>query len=295
MPQIIAVTNVPSHNRASMANRRIPHLGHLCLFLLFTVLSFIATELLVLAFSGAFHSTSQTLVAMQNPRLQIIANMLCYIVALLVAYLVFPRLWNRPFLTGIHWNGAAARPVLALVGLAVGFAAQGVTTLLPAPKDLPMEDLFRNPAIIWLLVAFGTLLAPLFEEIVFRGFLLPGIAIAVDYLSLPKPLDPIGQPDPYAAMEVLESWRSSDAFSTRALVVSSILTSLCFGLIHAPQLGFSWSSVGLLALVSLVLCYVRLRTRSVAASTILHASYNLSVFITLFVATGGFRHLERAV
>jgi len=38
---------------------------------------------------------------------------------------------------------------------------------------------------------------------------------------------------------------------------------------------------------------VRVRTRSVACSTIVHASYNLSVFLTLMVATGGYRHLEK--
>jgi membrane protease YdiL (CAAX protease family) len=52
--------------------------------------------------------------------------------------------------------------------------------------------------------------------------------------------------------------------------------------------------VGLLAGVSLVLCWVRVRYDSVAASTVCHACYNLSVFLTIFVGTGGFRHLDRA-
>jgi hypothetical protein len=38
---------------------------------------------------------------------------------------------------------------------------------------------------------------------------------------------------------------------------------------------------------------VRIKTRSVASSTLVHACYNLSVFMTLFIATGGYRHLER--
>ena len=151
-----------------------------------------------------------------------------------------------------------------------------------------MEQFFHNPATIWLLVAFGTLLAPLFEEILFRGFLLPAIAIAVDWLRLPR------HPalDPSEALSHLDTWRASESFSVPALLVASILTSLFFALIHAPQLGYTWPAIALLAAVSLVLCYVRLRTRSVAASTFIHASYNFSVFITLFITTGGFRHLE---
>ena len=38
---------------------------------------------------------------------------------------------------------------------------------------------------------------------------------------------------------------------------------------------------------------VRVRTRSVACSALVHACYNLSVFIVLFLVTGGYRHLER--
>jgi membrane protease YdiL (CAAX protease family) len=45
--------------------------------------------------------------------------------------------------------------------------------------------------------------------------------------------------------------------------------------------------------VSLVLTTIRVRSKSVACSTVVHASYNLSVFITIFIATGGFRHLDR--
>jgi membrane protease YdiL (CAAX protease family) len=45
--------------------------------------------------------------------------------------------------------------------------------------------------------------------------------------------------------------------------------------------------------VSLVLCAVRIRTGSVAASAFVHSCYNLSVFVSLFVATGGFRHLDK--
>jgi len=38
-----------------------------------------------------------------------------------------------------------------------------------------------------LITLFGTLVAPMFEEIAFRGFLLPAFAIAYDWLSLRAP------------------------------------------------------------------------------------------------------------
>ena len=154
--------------------------------------------------------------------------------------------------------------------------------MLPTPVKPPIEEIFHNHSTIWIVVVFGTLVAPLFEEVLFRGFLLPGVAIAYDYLTLPR------------SLEALERWRASESFSTSALLFSSLVTSLLFALIHGFQLAWSWPSVALLVVVSLVLCAVRLRTRSVAASAVVHGCYNFSVFLTIFVVTHGFRYLDRA-
>jgi membrane protease YdiL (CAAX protease family) len=255
---------------------RIPNLFHLLLFLALTFFALIFCESLLVALNP--HDIAATL---QDQHLQLFASIATYVLALGAATFLFPLLWHRDFATGISWNPTAARPRLILLGLSLGALSQAVSTLLPIPKELPIEKVFQTPGIIWLLAFFGTIVAPLFEEIVFRGFLLPALAIAVDYLRLPK------------SLEALEAWRTSEALSLPALITSSIITSLCFAAIHAPQLGFSWPAVALLASVSLVLCYVRIRTKSVAASTLVHACYNLSVFLTLFVSTGGFRHMDR--
>ncbi len=259
------------------ASTRIPNLGHLCLFLGLTFLSLIAAELVVVAAAHPHPFSAGFL----DQKLQLIANVLTYLLALTAAWLLFPLLWQRNFLSGIHWNAPAARPWFIGLGLGTGIAAQAIITLIPTPKEMPIDALFHNPALIWILVGFGTLAAPLFEEILFRGFLLPGLAIAVDYLRLPKNLD------------ALEHWRASEAFSTPALFIASLITSALFALVHAPQLGLNWAAVLMLGCVSLLLCAVRIRTRSVAASTLVHITYNLSVVLTLAVTTGGFRHLER--
>ena len=76
-------------------------------------------------------------------------------------------------------------------------------------------------------------------------------------------------------------------------MISAVLTSILFALMHAQQLANAWWSVTILFGVSMALTYVRVQLRSVAASAILHASYNLFVFAGLFIATGGYRHLDR--
>ena len=255
---------------------RIPNLLHLLLFLALTFFSLILCEAILI--STHPHAWMKTLA---NQRLQLFVNIATYAVALGSAALIFPLLWKRSFGQGISWNAAQAKLGFIPIGLGLGFLSQAVSTLLPIPKKMPIEDIFQTPGIIWVLALFGTFVAPLFEEIVFRGFLLSGIAIVVDYLMMPKSLD------------ALETWRTSDGFSTNALAFSSIITSLCFAAIHAPQLGFSVAALALLTAVSLVLCYVRIRTKSVAASVIVHTCYNLSVFLTLFISTSGFHQMDK--
>lgn len=254
---------------------RIPHLGHVALLL--AILG-MALFLGVLPLTGS---------SAPSAREAVLAQAAGYGLTLLVAWPIFVVLWQRPFLFGISWNAAGVRPWLAAFGLSLGFAAQGVETFLPVPPRMPIEEIFRTPHLIWLLLPFAVLAGPLVEEIVFRGFLLPALANAVDWMRLPR------RQTPDEAVATLNAWRDSTNLSPLALIVASLVTSVLFALVHAPQLGLSWPSVALLAAVSLVLCWVRIRMRSVAASTLVHACYNLSVFISLAVSTGGFRHMDK--
>jgi len=262
---------------------RVPHLGHALLFVsLAAIMLFFFSALLV----GLSHpSDAQKIVsAMMKPKILITVQALAYIVTLVASYFFFPLLWHRPFGNGIQWDFATARRnVLKLIpiGLVTGFAVQAFSSLIPVPKNIPMDDFFRTPSDVWLVTAFGTLIAPMAEEICFRGFLLPAFAIAYDWLSLPKTL------------AARERWHITTNLTVAAYVFGAILSSIFFVLLHAEQLAHAWAALGILFVVSLVLTAVRIRTRSVASSTLVHACYNASVFLTLFIATGGYRHLER--
>jgi hypothetical protein len=77
------------------------------------------------------------------------------------------------------------------------------------------------------------------------------------------------------------------------MVIASIATSVPFALLHAEQTGRSIGPFLLLVTVSLVLCAVRLKTRSLAASTLVHACYNFLIFFFMLLGTEGFRHLDK--
>jgi len=263
---------------------RIPHLGHALLFLAITGLFLVITQLLILGLVHPAALAGKAATASISPKLLVGSEALSYIATLAVSWFLFPLFWKRPFAEGIQANpDAAGRNAirLILIGLTLSFAVQAISSLVSVPKDIPIDDFFRTPSDVWLVTAFGTLLAPLFEEILFRGFLLPAFAIAYDWLSLPR--------TPAAH----EQWLSNNRLTTPALVFSAVFTSILFALIHGFQTAFTWPVLLLLFCVSLVLSFVRLRLRSVLASTLIHVSYNSTIFLIAFVATGGYRHLDK--
>jgi uncharacterized protein len=72
-----------------------------------------------------------------------------------------------------------------------------------------------------------------------------------------------------------------------------VVTSIPFAAMHGEQTGYAIGPFLLLVGVSLVLCAVRLMTRSLASSVLVHACYNFLLFALMLVASGGFRHLDK--
>jgi membrane protease YdiL (CAAX protease family) len=125
-----------------------------------------------------------------------------------------------------------------------------------------------------MMLFFGVSIAPFMEELAFRGFLLPGLVHAFQWLMRQQVLSP-------------------QAFSWITLPLSVVLTTVPFALLHAEQVSSAWGPLLLIGLVSIALCAVRLRLRSLAASTVVHAAYNLTLFAGILLQTDGFQHLER--
>ena len=260
---------------------RIPHLGHALLFLSITAVYLLLVQLVFIALG---HGGTPGKPGATSAKFLVGSEALSYIATLITAWLVFPLLWKRSFPEGLQLNPDAARRNafrLIPIGLALSFAVQAASSLVSLPKTIPMDDFFRTRSDVWLVTAFGILLAPFFEEVLFRGFLLPAFAIAYDWLSLPR--------NPAAH----EAWRSTNKLTRNSLLFSAVLTSIFFALIHGYQTAFTWPVLALLFCVSLILSYVRLRLRSVMASTFIHMTYNSTIFLTAFIGTDGYRHLEK--
>jgi uncharacterized protein len=307
-PEILPLPPVPPPDAAEIPAappRRVPNIGHTILFFTVAIVVLLLVSVSTLAIAMGLHlmGTETPEQLLREPRLLIPSMAAGYLIAGAILWAVFTFLWRQPFSQGLHWNFSVVRRRwvrLLIGGIALSLVVQLLSNYLPVPKSLPIDDFFRTPGDVWLVALFGTFLAPLFEELAFRGFLLPSLASAWDWLRGQRPQ--VTAPIPISiSIPINESYVSpvtigadrDPRWSVVALVVSCTLTSIGFALVHADQLAHAWAPLAVLFCVSLVLCGVRLLTQSLAASTLIHAVYNGTIFTILFIGTGGFRHLDK--
>lgn len=209
-----------------------------------------------------------------------------YVISLGLWMVFFPYIWNTGFFRGIEWRAERAlRLRWQLIGAALAcfLLAMIDGLVLPSPKEAPIDQVFRMPGAAWVLFVFGITLAPLMEETIYRGLLLPALCTAWDW-SVERIFD---RPAPWPDPEGKTRW------SMPGMIGGSIFTSVPFALMHGYQTSYAFSTFILLFFVSAALCWVRLSTRSVAASTVVHACYNFLLFALMILGTGGFKHLDK--
>jgi uncharacterized protein len=275
------------HDQLFLPSARIPHMGHLLLLGGLAGIGLFGSSLLTRS-ALYFHLWGVTTVgkAITDVHYTVGSMAILYLITFGAALLVFPLLWNKGLFAGLQWNARAAmRCVKPLLGAAaICFVLALVDEVfLPGPADAPIDKLFDSRSAAWLLFAFGVTVAPFFEELIFRGFLLPALCTAFDW-SLERAkgqtapqLNPAGHPQ----------------WSIGAMVFGSIVTSVPFALMHAEQTAWSLGPFLLLVCVSLVLCWARIATHSLAASVLVHASYNFLLFSLMLLGTSGFKHLDK--
>jgi membrane protease YdiL (CAAX protease family) len=157
-------------------------------------------------------------------------------------------LWQRyhaPFWSSLGWRFPWPNMLFTGIlgpGLVVVIAVIG--ELLHTPViDNAVARLLRDRWSILLVGTFAVTLGPLAEELIFRGFIQP------------------------LAIRSFGIWAGIS------------LASAPFALLHGPQYAWNWQHMLLLFLASFVFGYTRHRTGSTAASTVVHATYNLTFFV----------------
>ena len=226
-------------------------------FTLVAIFVFTIIALLIARQFPAYRNASLTNVAM-DARVVIGAQTAAYPVVLLFIFIMVRTRSQQPFGQAIQWNwpGLIA-PGYRAGGIVLALVVESLARYLPIPKSLPMDTYFHDATSAYMMAIFGITLAPLLEEMFFRGLLYPLLRRA------------------------------------SGVVVAVLLTSLAFAAIHGAQLGYAWAPVLSIFVVGVVLTLVRVRTNSVAASFLTHCGYNFALFALLWMGSDHYRHLEK--
>jgi CAAX protease family protein len=186
----------------------------------------------------------------------VLFNMLLLYMVVFAAMYRIAKLHASAFWPAIRWNWPQSWLGFLVGGAMLYVALAGLGQILPMPKHLPIDRFFGTPGQAWIMSVFAVSVAPLMEELFFRGFLYPVLARRI------------------------------------GMMASIVLVGASFGLVHGAQLKYSWA-VLIIFLVGVALTTVRALTKSVAASFLVHVGYNATISVLLFASTSGFRNLEK--
>ena len=160
--------------------------------------------------------------------------------------------YDRPFWRSLGWvtpHLPLVSVVTGGVGLALAVMLLGVLIRTPHIES-PLTELLKDPTSLVLVAIFGSIVAPVCEELLFRGFLQPLLV------------------------------RSLGA------VAGIVATALPFGLLHFQEYGNSWRHVLLISLSGVAFGWMRQATGSTKAAAGMHAAYNSFQFALLLMSKG---------
>lgn len=173
------------------------------------------------------------------------------IYALLVGalYMVIAFRYRRPFWQSIGWVAPERGKWWCIFGgpaLAIGLSVLGLVLRTPAVPT-PMEGLLSEAPLTF--AFFAVVLGPVFEELLFRGFLQPLFERA------------------------LGGW------------LAILLTATGFAMLHGQQYQWAWQQLLVVGLAGVAFGYARYKTGSTAAAALLHGGYNLTFFVGSLIQT----------
>jgi uncharacterized protein len=168
-------------------------------------------------------------------------QILMYALLFAALYALISIRHGRPFWRSLSWSRPVRFPlswIMAGLGLALLTAALGAAFKAPRVPD-EIRALITNRGSLIVVLLFVVALGPVFEELLFRGFLLP---------LLIRTFGPAG---------------------------GILLTALPFALLHGAQNEWAWQQVTMIGLAGAAFGYAKYKTGSTAASTLLHSGFNL--------------------
>lgn len=226
---------------------RIPFWSYLDLALVIGLL--VASVVIILLIVGIFIFAYPSLKYDQGPLL-LPTQFALYAFLYLSFRLVFGLRYGKPVFASLGWRRSEFKPWAALIGgVLLAFLVSAIAALLHTPQvPSPVESLMNSPVLLTMFGIMAVTIAPLFEEMMFRGFLQPLLS------------------------------------RTFGVVAGIFMTAIVFGVLHAPEYSFAWQYALAVSIVGAVLGWVRVTANSIIPSTVMHGAYNTVFVIALAVS-----------
>ena len=175
-PSTLAETTPPAVINPGAEDPPWSGLDLLIIGLVFVVaLFFFSLVFLGVAAEGKHGISASELGKSQSPLVIVPTMTLAYGAMLIAMYVLVTRHRRLRFWPTVGWRWPEATWQLACLAgggvLAIGLGL--LSQLLPIPKSMPMDQFFRDAQGAYLMAFFGVAIAPLAEEMLFRGFLYP--------------------------------------------------------------------------------------------------------------------------
>lgn len=253
---------------------------HLLLFMAYAFISQVMIGIgLVAYYSGGRHLTERQIRRLfeSDPELIVGTNVLWFALIILFLYVTLSVLRDLPFWQSLGWRkldsnhleGKGKPWMYFLSGAGLSVFVILASARVKGAEHVPIEEMFKGRSAMILLMSMAVLVAPLVEETIFRGYLYPVFARIVSGIAQQRGMD--------------------SARALRTGIATSILaTGVLFGLMHAPQLGWTWELVSLLIVVGVIFTFARAWTGTVFASFLLHLGYNSTLAVLTIIGTKGF-------
>ena len=135
---------------------------------------------------------------------------------------------------------------MGMIGLLLIFmiGSQALTYMLDKSPLAFVDPLYQSVSSVWLLIFAMVIVAPIYEELIFRGILWSAIA---------------------------EQFTSPPDTEYRGAIVASLVTSLIFAVIH---LQYGIYEISTIVVLALLFCYARIKSGSLILPILLHIINN---------------------
>ncbi len=203
--------------------------------------------LLLIAFGFLLVNIVVAGIAFADPHLQtditpliLPTTVAAYGIVYLAFRLVLGSRYGRPVFRSLGWRRAHFNLAVAgICGVALALGLSYLAALIHTPKiPTPFDKLASSPGNLALLAIMAVVLAPLFEELFFRGFLQPLLSRSL------------------------------------GTVAGVLLTAVLFGSLHAPEYSWAWQYALAVILAGVAFGWLRARTNSIIPGVVMHSCFN---------------------